>query len=177
MPTSDIQQFFDVVAHHPSATLWDTMVDTFGYTKGNIYTNHLMDTRWKISDDTMTSELFVHALANDFPVSVQHDGWNELMNFLHRVYNYDTLQSYTDLLDKPWLSQTLQDLQSGKMTVSEFALLSREQREIITQALFYHLDTESLQQLFDGQSVVSQAIVPDPVIIHTGTVSSGELTS
>lgn len=173
MPTSDIQQFFDVVAHHPSATLWDTMVDTFGYTKGNIYTNHLMDTRWKISDDTMTSELFERAFANNFPVSVQHDGWNELMNFLHRVYNYDTLQSYTDLLDKPWLSQTLQDLQSGKMTVSEFALLSREQREIITQALFYHLDTESLQQLFDGQSVVS----PDPVIIHTGTVSSGELTS
>lgn len=160
------------------------MVDTFGYTKGNIYTNHLMDTRWKISDDQMTSELFGHAFGADFPLSAHDQGWDGLMNFLHRIYNYDNLQSYTDLLDKPWLSQTLQDLQSGDMTVSEFALLPREQREIITQALFYHLDTESLQQLFDIENLsidpLVESTIPDPImtgevvitgsVVHTGTV-------
>ena len=54
-----------------SDTLWDTMVDTFGFTKGNAYTNHLMDTWWRMSDDQTTSELFTHAFKGSMPVSAQ----------------------------------------------------------------------------------------------------------
>lgn len=62
MTIEEINQFFGAIKQGQSATLWDTMVDTFGYTKGNIYTNHLMDSWWRISDDQITSELFTYSL-------------------------------------------------------------------------------------------------------------------
>ena len=97
----------------------------------------------------MTSELFTQAFSDHIPVVSTDAGWDAMTSFLHRIYDYDNLRDYTALLDQPWLSQTLQDLQSGTMSVSDFASLSLEQREIITQALFYRLDPDSLQGLFD----------------------------
>lgn len=170
MPDADITQFLQVVQTHPSDTLWDTMVNTFGYTKGNIYTNHLMDTRWRISDDSTTSELFQQAFHGNFPVSSEYANWDTMMTFLTRIYNYDNLQNYTVLLDQPWLSQTLIDLKSGAMSVDQFGQLSLEQREIVTQALFYHMKPDSLQQLFDGLVTMPDVILPDPVIVHSGNV-------
>lgn len=148
MTTTDIDKFLEVMQTRPSDTLWDTMVDTFGYTDGNIYTNHLMDTWWRISDSETTSKLFTQAFRGEMPVSVTDAGWDVMTNFLHRIYNYDNLANYSSLIDQPWLSQTLQDLEAGRMSVSEFADLPLEQREIVTQALFYHLPQDSLQELF-----------------------------
>lgn len=60
--------------------------------------------------------------------------------------------------------------------MSEFATLSLEQREIVTQALFYHLDHDSLQQLFDGAILLPEIILPDPVLPSTGTtIDTGAL--
>lgn len=92
----------------PHETLWDTMVDTFGYTKGNIYTNRLMYTWWRISDTNVTSELFAHGLHHNFPTDSHEAGWHRLVTFLHRIYNYDNLKEYSALIDKPWLPETLQ---------------------------------------------------------------------
>lgn len=36
------------------------------------------------------------------------------------------------------------------MDMQEFSALSVEQREIVTQAMFRHLDTEGLQEIFAG---------------------------
>ena len=98
-----------------------------------------------------------------------------MMSFLDRIYDYDNLSQYSVLLDQPWLSQTLQDLKAGEMTITDFAALSLEQREIVTQALFYHLNPDALQSLFDaGNGVIVEPILPDPImtgeVIQTGSV-------
>lgn len=100
------------------------------------------------------------------------------MSFLDRIYDYDNLSQYTVLLDQPWLSQTLQDLKTGEMTIADFAALPLEQREIVTQALFYHLEPNALQSLFDAGNVIVEPIIeptiPDPImtgeVIQTGSV-------
>ena len=135
-----------------------------------------MDTRWRISDDQTTSELFSSALHSDFPVSPDDAAWGKMIHFLHRTYDYDNLAHYSRLLSESWLPETLQGLQSGNMSLSEFAALSLEQREIITQALFYHLDLDSLQQLFDSQVVSPEIILPDPIVPWTGSQNTtGEI--
>ena len=51
MKPEDVTRFVDTLAHGgQSGTLWDTMVDLFGSQQGNIYTNHLMDQRWRIEN-------------------------------------------------------------------------------------------------------------------------------
>lgn len=164
MSQQDIDRFFDVIVTQPSTTLWDTMVDTFWYKQGNIYTNHLMDIWWRISDNGMTSELFESSFHGGIPTITTDEWWGDLMDFLHRTYDYDNLSEYSSLLDKPWLSQTLQNLKTGEMTIKEFALLSIEQREIITQALFYHLNPEILKNLFDGGVNWEELIDPGTIV-------------
>ncbi len=150
MSSQDIQLFAQVLQDDPSATLWDTFVDTFWSTQGNIYTNHLMDTWWRISDDQLSSSLFDKALAGGLPLDPTDAWWTDLIDFLHRTYDYDNLIAYNSLIDQPWLENTLQDLQSWAMDMSQFSSLSLEQREIITQAMFYHLDVNDLQSIFHG---------------------------
>lgn len=58
-----------------SATLWDTMVDIFGEKTGNIYTNHLMDTRWRVQSEDGGSLLFEQAWKYDLPVSSDDAQW------------------------------------------------------------------------------------------------------
>lgn len=67
-----------------------------------------MDTRWRISDNQTTSELFSSALNSDFPVSSDDALWGKMINFLHRTYDYDNLADYSRLLSQSWLPETLQ---------------------------------------------------------------------
>lgn len=49
MKPEDVTRFVDTLAHDgQSDTLWNTMVDLFGSHQGNVYTNHLMDQRWRV---------------------------------------------------------------------------------------------------------------------------------
>jgi len=67
-----------------------------------------------------------------------------MLHFLHRVYGYDNLQDYETLINQPWLSETLGGLKDGSISLEQFAQLDIKQREIITQAMFYHLPQEEL---------------------------------
>ena len=68
MKPGDVDIFLDAVSsQYQSATLWDMMVDLFGYKQGNIYTNNLMDVRWRVSDMDGHSVVFSAALANNVP--------------------------------------------------------------------------------------------------------------
>jgi hypothetical protein len=67
-----------------------------------------------------------------------------MLHFLHRVYGYDNLQDYENLINKSWLSETLRGLKDGSLSLEEFAQLDIKQREIITQAMFYTLPKEEL---------------------------------
>lgn len=67
-----------------------------------------------------------------------------MLHFLHRVYGYDNLQDYENLINKPWLSETLRGLKDGSLSLEEFGQLDIKQREIITQAMFYTLPKEDL---------------------------------
>ena len=107
-----------------------------------------MDLWWRVSDDQISSNLFDQAFAGGLPVSSDDASWSELMSFLHQTYDYDNLSQYSELLDEDRLSQSLQDMKSGSMTLQDFARLDLEQREIITQALFRHLDPDALQDVF-----------------------------
>lgn len=150
MTSDDVYQFFRSMKTNSSPTLWDTMVDQFWFTKGNIYTNHLMDTWWRISSDQAHSNLFELTIAQgDFPVSADDEAREELLRFLHRTYDYDSLRHYSELIDGDWLSNTLKWLKTAELSLADFSWLTQEQREIVTQALFYRLDASSLQTLFD----------------------------
>lgn len=149
MKPEDMNRFLDVMSRHQnSATLWDTMVSLFGEKQWNIYTNNLMDARWRIWQTQWKSELFDIALNNGLPTSSQEKWWISLTRFLHRIYWYDNLQEYETLIDKPWLSDTLRGLKDGNISIEQFAKLDIKQREIVTQAMFYTLPKEELSWLF-----------------------------
>ncbi len=149
MRPEDMDRFVDVMSHgQHSATLWDTMVSLFGEKQWNIYTNNLMDARWRVGQAWWESTLFDAALRHGLPTSSQEAWWTSLMHFLHRVYGYDNLQEYETLIDKSWLSNTLSGLKDGSISIEQFAQIDVKQREIITQAMFYTLPKEELAWLF-----------------------------
>lgn len=69
-----------------------------------------MDIRWRISDDQLSSNLFEKALEGGLALGPSDEGRSELLTFLHQTYDYDNLASYSQLLDQPWLSETLENL-------------------------------------------------------------------
>lgn len=76
MSSDDIERLNQYVdSHGASTTLWDTMVDVFGEKTGNIYTNHLMDQRWRVDNGDGGSLLFEQAWAHDLPVSSDDAQW------------------------------------------------------------------------------------------------------
>jgi hypothetical protein len=95
-----------------------------------------MDQRWRVVNDHGQSTLFTSALTHNLPTSSHDIGWNRLVQLLHRIYGYDSLVEYESLINKPWLSDTLQSLKDGTLPLEKFALLDIRQREIITQAMF-----------------------------------------
>lgn len=153
MTPSDVDTFFTFVDTNTSPTLWDTMVNLFGEHQGNIYTNHLMDQWWRIQSSDGGSLLFEQALKHDLPVSVDQAGRSGMKSLLYRIYDYDNLIEYSSLLDQDWLPQTLQGLKDGSINMEQFAQLDIKQREIITQALFYHYPQEQLSVLFAPELV------------------------
>ncbi len=149
MKPEDVTRFVDTIMHHgQSSTLWDTMVNLFGEHQWNIYTNHLMDQRWRVEHISWESSLFSAALDHGLPTSSADIWWTKMLHFLHRVYGYDNLQDYENFINKPWLSETLRGLKDGSLSLEEFAQLDIKQREIITQAMFYTLPKEDLSWLF-----------------------------
>lgn len=172
MTDTQIENFLDAVKKQQSPTLWDTMVDLFGYKQGNQITNHFMDSWWRISDDQIHSKLFQLTL-DDMPTSIYDKKWDDMLHFLHRIYGYENLQHYQDLLTQHWFPDTIRSLKNGSLSVQDFASLPVEQREIVTQALFYYLRVEELEELFTFSAVVPRDEVITPIItgnIQTGTV-------
>lgn len=157
MTPNDVDTFFTFIDTNSSATLWDTMVNLFGEHQWNIYTNHLMDQWWRIESSSAGSILFEQVLYDNFPVDSSHGGRSWLKSLLHRIYDYDNLQDYAQLIDQSWLPETLQWLQDGSLTIEQFAQLDIKQREIITQALFYHYPQEKLSLLFSSEFVDTSA--------------------
>lgn len=176
MSIDEIDQLMQAVDRGGQATLWDTMVVQFGDQKGNIYTNHFMDAWWRISDDQMTSKLFHLALDEDFPTQLTDKYWHDMHSFLHRIYDYENLTHYSTLLDQPWLSQTLTALSDGSMTIGDFAQLSQEQREIVTQAMFYRLDQSQLQELFQAQGASGTEMSDQVTEVHMDEVANDSIS-
>jgi len=168
MKPEDVTRLVDTLAHDgQSATLWDTMISLFWEQQGNVYTNQLMDQRWRVEHISWQSSLFDSALEHGLPTSSTDIGWTKMLHFLHRVYGYDNLQDYETLINQPWLSETLGGLKDGSISLEQFAQLDIKQREIITQAMFYHLPQEELSWLWTQ-------IQTGQVIDMSGSVSLGQ---
>lgn len=91
------------------------MVQLFGEKQGTLYTNALLDHRWRLTDASGQSTLFSTAMEHGLPVSAHDVGWDRMLHFLHRVYGYKSLQDYESLINQPWLSQTLHGLKNGNL--------------------------------------------------------------
>jgi hypothetical protein len=160
MKTEDVTRFVDTIMHdNQSTTLWDTMVKLFWEKQWNIYTNNLMDHRWRIDNQNWDSMLFNIAFNHNIPLSSHDAWWNSMMQFLHRIYGYKNLQNYESLIDKQWLSNTLYWLKNGSLSLDDFAKLDIKQREIVSQAMFYYVPQDSLWQLF---------LYPETTVVDTG---------
>jgi hypothetical protein len=163
MKPEDLTRFVDTIVHHgQSNTLWDTMVNLFWEKQWNIYTNNLMDHWWRIDMPNGESALFATAFDHGMPTSASDAWWSKMLHFLHRVYGYDNLQEYESLINKSWLSETIRGLKDGSVSLEDFEKLDIKQREIVSQAMFYHVPKESLSQLF---------LNPESNVVDMGTTT------
>ena len=78
------------------------------------------------------------------PLGSHDPQWNNLLSFLDRIYGYDNLRQYQQLIHQSRLPTTLQSLHDGSMTIDQFAQLPQTQREIITQTMFTVVQKEDI---------------------------------
>jgi hypothetical protein len=166
LSATDIDRITTLLHQHTTQdTIRDTFVHTFGYQQWNTINASLMDTRWRLTDTHGQSELFTKAFQRSLPLGSHDPQWNHLLSFLDRIYGYDNLSQYQELIHQSRLPTTLQSLHDGSMTIDQFAQLPQAQREIVTQAMFTAVQKEDIFWLMMDVDV--------PVVdTMTGLVSS-----